>query len=99
LLDRAVIALKSNEATALHAFSDPNSKQFHDRGVPCYKQFVSCATSALGHKRTSEQVHIMSALPHKADIRFVANNTGRAEVVRRLRPGCCVILFVHSAEG
>ena len=38
MLDRAVGALKSNEATALSEFNDPSNKQFHDRDlyVFCY---------------------------------------------------------------
>jgi hypothetical protein len=38
MLDRAVSALKSNEATALNKFNDPNNKQFHERDlyVFCY---------------------------------------------------------------
>src|SRR6516165_3388884 len=31
MLDRAISALKSNEATALSEFNDPNDKQFHER--------------------------------------------------------------------
>jgi cytochrome c len=38
MLDRAISALKSNEATALSEFSDPNNEQFHERDlyVFCY---------------------------------------------------------------
>jgi hypothetical protein len=38
MLDRAVIALKTNETTAISEFSDKNNKQFHDRDlyVFCY---------------------------------------------------------------
>jgi hypothetical protein len=38
MLDRAISALKSNEATALGEFNDPNNKQFHERDlyVFCY---------------------------------------------------------------
>lgn len=38
MLDRAISALKSNEATALNEFNDPNNKQFHERDlyVFCY---------------------------------------------------------------
>ena len=38
ILDRAISALKSNEATALSEFDDPNNKQFHERDlyVFCY---------------------------------------------------------------
>ena len=38
MLDRAISALKSNEATALSEFNDPNDKQFHDRDlyIFCY---------------------------------------------------------------
>src|SRR5690349_3697037 len=38
MFDRAISALKSNEATALSEFNDPNNKQFHDRDlyVFCY---------------------------------------------------------------
>ena len=37
MLDRAVAALKSDQAKALREFSDPNNKQFHDRDL-----YVSC---------------------------------------------------------
>jgi hypothetical protein len=37
MLDRAVVALKSDEAKALREFSDLNNKQFHDRDL-----YVSC---------------------------------------------------------
>jgi hypothetical protein len=38
MLDRAITALKSNEATALSEFNDPNNKQFRERDlyVFCY---------------------------------------------------------------
>jgi hypothetical protein len=38
MLDRAISALKSNEATALSDFNDPNNEQFHERDlyVFCY---------------------------------------------------------------
>lgn len=38
MLDHAISALKSNEATALSEFNDPNNKQFHERDlyVFCY---------------------------------------------------------------
>ena len=38
MLDRAIIALKSNEATALSEFDDPNNKDFHEHDlyVFCY---------------------------------------------------------------
>jgi hypothetical protein len=38
MLDRAMAALKSNEAAALSEFNDPSNKQFHDRDlyVFCY---------------------------------------------------------------
>lgn len=38
MLDRAIVALKSNEAKALSEFNDPKNKQFHDRDlyVFCY---------------------------------------------------------------
>jgi hypothetical protein len=39
MLDRAIVALKSNETVALGEFNDPNNKQFRDRDlyVFCYK--------------------------------------------------------------
>jgi cytochrome c len=39
MLDRAIAALKSNEAIALGEFNDPNNKQFYDRDlfVFCYE--------------------------------------------------------------
>jgi hypothetical protein len=43
MLDRAVVALKSDEVTALRAFSDPNNKQFHDRDL-----YVSCFNTSDG---------------------------------------------------
>jgi hypothetical protein len=43
MLDRAVTALKGDEATALRAFSDPNNKQFHDRDL-----YVSCFDTSNG---------------------------------------------------
>jgi len=43
MLDRAVTALKSDEAAALRAFSDPNNKQFHDRDL-----YVSCFDTSNG---------------------------------------------------
>jgi hypothetical protein len=38
MLDRAISALKSNDATALSEFNDPNNKEFHHRDlyVVCY---------------------------------------------------------------
>jgi hypothetical protein len=38
MLDRAISALKANEATALSEFNDPNNKEFHERDlyVFCY---------------------------------------------------------------
>jgi hypothetical protein len=38
MLDRAIAKLKSNEATAISEFNDPNNKQFHERDlyVFCY---------------------------------------------------------------
>ena len=33
MLDRAIVALKSNERTALSAFNDQNDKRFHDRDL------------------------------------------------------------------
>ncbi len=50
MLDRAISALKSNEATALSEFNDPNNKQFHDRDlyVFCYNMSdVDIRTLAL----------------------------------------------------
>jgi hypothetical protein len=43
MLDRAVTALKSNESTALRAFSDPNDKQFHNHDL-----YVSCFNMSDG---------------------------------------------------
>jgi hypothetical protein len=43
MLDRAVAALKSDEAAALRAFSDANNKQFHDRDL-----YVSCFNTSDG---------------------------------------------------
>jgi len=35
MLERAVAALKSNEAAALSAMKDKNNKDFHDRDLTC----------------------------------------------------------------
>jgi len=43
MLDRAVAALKSDEAAALRAFSDASNKQFHDRDL-----YVSCFNTSDG---------------------------------------------------
>jgi cytochrome c len=43
MLDRAIAALKSDEAKALRAISDANNKQFHDRDL-----YVSCFNTSDG---------------------------------------------------
>jgi hypothetical protein len=43
MLDRAIAALKSDEVTALRAFSDTKNKQFHDRDL-----YVSCFNASNG---------------------------------------------------
>jgi hypothetical protein len=43
MLDRAIAALKRDQATALREFSDPNNKQFHDRDL-----YVSCFNTSDG---------------------------------------------------
>jgi hypothetical protein len=43
MLDRAIAALKSDETTALRAFSDANNKQFHDRDL-----YISCFNASDG---------------------------------------------------
>jgi cytochrome c len=43
MLDRAVAALKSDEATALREISDANNKNFHDRDL-----YVSCFNTSDG---------------------------------------------------
>ena len=43
MLDRAITALKIDEAAALRAFSDPNNKQFHNRDL-----YVSCFNTSDG---------------------------------------------------
>ena len=43
MLDRAVAALKSDEATALREISDANNKKFHDRDL-----YVSCFNTSDG---------------------------------------------------
>jgi cytochrome c len=42
MLDRAISALKSNKATALNEFNDPNNKQFHERDL-----YVSATTRLM----------------------------------------------------
>ena len=48
MLERAVAALKSNEATALSEMNDKNNKQFHDRDL-----YVFCVTMADGKLTTT----------------------------------------------
>jgi hypothetical protein len=43
MLDRAVVALKSDESAALREFSNANNKQFHDRDL-----YVSCFNTSDG---------------------------------------------------
>src|SRR5215469_8750023 len=43
MLDRAITALKTDEARALRAFGDTNNKQFHDRDL-----YVSCFNTSDG---------------------------------------------------
>jgi cytochrome c len=43
MLDRAITALKSDQAAALRAFTDANNKQFHDRDL-----YVSCFNTSDG---------------------------------------------------
>jgi hypothetical protein len=46
MLDRAISALKFNEATALSDFNDANNKQFHDRDL-----YVSATTRLMAESR------------------------------------------------
>lgn len=54
MLERAVAALKSDEAKALQQFNDPDNKQFHDRDlyVSCFDisdgKFIAAPTAMLG---------------------------------------------------
>jgi len=48
MLERAVAALKSNEAAALSAMKDKNNKDFHDRDL-----YVFCMTMADGKLTTT----------------------------------------------
>jgi hypothetical protein len=54
MLDRAVAALKSDEAKALRAFNDANTKEFHDRDlyVSCFNisdgKFTAAPSAMLG---------------------------------------------------
>jgi len=43
MLDRAITALKSDQAAALRAFTDANNKLFHDRDL-----YVSCFNTSDG---------------------------------------------------
>ncbi len=43
MLDRAIAALKRDEAAALREFSDPDNKLFHDRDL-----YVSCFNTSDG---------------------------------------------------
>src|ERR1700681_3868745 len=43
MLDRAVVALKANQATALAELNDKNNKQFHDRDL-----YVFCFSMSDG---------------------------------------------------
>jgi hypothetical protein len=42
--------------------------QEHLNGLPVHRSKFGCSTSELGQKQTWERVHLMSALPPKADI-------------------------------
>ncbi len=44
MLDRAIVALKSNEAKALGEFNNPKNKRFHDRDL-----YVFCYTISDGN--------------------------------------------------
>ena len=48
MLERAIAALKSNEATALSEMNDKNNSQFHDRDL-----YVFCVTMADGKLTTT----------------------------------------------
>jgi hypothetical protein len=54
MLDRAVAALKSDQAKALQEFNDPDNQQFHDRDlyVSCFDisdgKFIAAPTAMLG---------------------------------------------------
>jgi hypothetical protein len=41
MLDRAVVVLKADKATALSAFNDKSNKQFHDRDLYVFCQNIS----------------------------------------------------------
>ena len=41
MLDRAVVVLKADKATALSAFNDKSNKQFHDRDLYVFCQDIS----------------------------------------------------------
>ena len=62
MLDRAISALKSNEATALSEFNDPNNKQFHDRDL-----YVFCYNMPDGKITTYESPALLSV-----DVRTLA---------------------------
>src|ERR1700730_6608920 len=49
MLDRAVVALKANQATALAEFNDKNNKQFHDRDlyVFCFNMYDGKFTAQI----------------------------------------------------
>src|SRR5262249_54303640 len=55
MLDRAISALKSNEAAALSEFNDPNNKQFHERDL-----YVFCYEMADGNSRAYESPALLN---------------------------------------
>jgi cytochrome c len=55
MLDRAVSALKSNEATALSEFNDPNNKQFQERDL-----YVFCYDMSDGKITASESPALLN---------------------------------------
>ena len=53
-LERAIAALKSNEATALSEMNDKNNTQFHDRDL-----YAFCVTMADGKLTTTANPKLM----------------------------------------
>jgi hypothetical protein len=62
MLDRAINALKSNEATALSEFNDPNNKQFHERDL-----YVFCFDMSDGKIKAYESPALLNV-----DVRTLA---------------------------
>jgi hypothetical protein len=83
MLDRAISALKSNEATALSEFNDPNNKQFQERDL-----YVFCYDMSDGKITAYERCPYFGAPgrpDRKKSIRSRSERAGRKHIHDRLQ--------------